>query len=433
MATIPENRNKGEGNSGIPPPGVPGEAVGPAAPRPLGGQTFRTLRIKNFRLLFSGTIISQTGDFLQLTAQGWLVLVLTGSPLSLGIVGFAQAVPRLALAPLVGKLADRFDRRRLLLIAQGGFLLQTLVFAILVTTEVITFAQIVVLTVIWGVLNGINHTARQSLIPNIVPKEDITSAIALHSAAFNLTRALGPAVGGFLVAWLGVAGCLWINAASFAPMFWMLLAMDVPRIERKRGDGDERFRQAIRFVWSEPDVLQGVGLTFFVAYFALGYARLTPAFARDIFGGGPDAFGLLMAAPGIGALASTLTLARFGSARAVPRILPLVTLGLALALGGFAASPSLGIAIVFLVLLGALHLAQRTLASSLVQTRTPDALRGRVTSLFQIDVGLWSLGSLGMGGLAEAAGLRTAVGIGALLCGALAVAALFRAIGRIRK
>jgi MFS family permease len=318
----PENGSGEAGAGALPPPAVPGEAVGPSTPRPPRGATFRTLRIRNFRLLFSGTIVSQTGDFLQLTAQGWLVLVITGSPLSLGVVGFAQAAPRLALAPVVGKLADRFDRRNLLLLAQAGFLLQTLVFALLVTTRAITFRQIVALTVVWGALNAVNHTARQSLIPNIVPRKDLMSAIAVHSAAFNLTRALGPALGGTLVAWLGVAGCLWINAVTFLPLFWMLIAMDIPRLERRRGDGDERFRQAIRFVWNEPDVRQAVGLAFAVAFFALGYSRLTPAFARDIFGRGPETFGLLLAAPGIGALMSTLSLARFGSTEGVPRVLP---------------------------------------------------------------------------------------------------------------
>ena len=371
---------------------------------------FRTLRIRNFRLLFGGTIISQTGDFLQLMAQGWLVLLLTGSPLSLGIVGFAQAAPRLVLAPLIGTLADRFDRRNLLLFAQGGFLLQTLVFAILVMTERITFHQVIVLTVIWGVLNGINHTARQSLIPNIVPKDDIMNAIALHSAAFNFTRAIGPAIGGALVALLGVAGCLWVNVATFLPMFWMLLAMRVPHTHRGRETTPTRFRDALIFLKGERDVRIAVGLTFVAAFFVLSYSRLMPVFARDIFGGGPGTFGLLMSAHGVGAVASTLALASLGRTQHVPRLLPLVTLFLALMLAGFALAPNLWIALACLMIFGALQLTQRTMASSLLQTRTPDALRGRVTGLFQMDVGLWSLGSLAMGALAEVAGVQSDVG-----------------------
>ncbi|MFQ5458586.1 MAG: MFS transporter, partial [Myxococcota bacterium] len=372
-----------------------------------------------------GTVMSQTGDFLQLMAQGWLVLLLTGSPLSLGLVGFAQAGPRLALAPLVGTLADRFDRRNLLLFAQGGFLLQTLVFAILVTTDRITFPQVIVLTVIWGVLNGINHTARQSLIPNIVPKEDIMSAIALHSAAFNFTRAVGPAIGGALVAWLGVAGCLWINAATFAPMFWMLLAMRTPDIHGERKKTSTRFRDALVFLRGEREVRMAVGLTFVAAFFVLSYSRLTPVFARDIFGGGPGTFGLLMSAHGVGAVASTLALASLGRTQHVPRLLPLVTLFLALMAAGFAVAPHLWIALLCLMIFGALQLTQRTMASSLLQTRTPDALRGRVTGLFQMDVGLWSLGSLAMGALAELTGVQGAVLVGAAFCCVFALPAAF--------
>lgn len=400
----------------------------PGSPPDPRRDVFRTLRIRNFRLLFTGTVISQTGDFLQLMAQGWLVLILTGSPLSLGIVGFAQAAPRLVLAPLFGTLADRFDRRNLLLFAQGGFLLQTLVFATLVTTDRITFLQVVILTVVWGVLNGINHTARQSLIPNIVEKEDIMSAIALHSTAFNFTRAIGPAVGGVLVAWLGVAGCLWINAATFPAMLWMLLSMRVPRADRGSKKTRPRFADALRFLRRERDVRMAVGLTFVAAFFVLSYSRLMPVFARDVFGGGPGTFGLLMAAHGVGAVASTLTLAALGRTQHVPRILPLVTIFLALTIAGFALAPHLWIALVCLALFGALQLTQRTMASALLQTRTPDALRGRVTGLFQMDVGLWSLGSLAIGALAEGIGVQDAVLIGAGVCCAFALpaAVLFR-------
>ena len=397
----------------------------PGSPPDPRRDTFRTLRIRNFRLLFTGTVISQTGDFLQLMAQGWLVLILTGSPLSLGIVGFAQAAPRLLLAPLFGALADRFDRRSLLLFAQGGFLLQTLVFALLVTTDRITFPQVVILTVIWGMLNGINHTARQALIPNIVEKDDIMSAIALHSTAFNFTRAIGPAIGGALVAWLGVAGCLWINAATFPVMLWMLLSMRVPQMVRGSKETRPRFADALRFLGRERDVRMAVGLTFVTAFFVLSYSRLMPVFARDVFGGGPETFGFLMAAHGVGAVASTLALATLGRTRHVTRILPLVTIFLALTIAGFALAPHLLIALVCLVLFGALQLTQRTMASALLQTRTPDALRGRVTGLFQMDVGLWSLGSLAIGALAQGIGVQNAVLIGAGVCCVFTLPAVF--------
>jgi MFS family permease len=392
----------------------------PASPKTrtpqLGREAFRALRYRNFRLLFTGTVLSQTGDFLQIMAQGWLVLVLTGSPLSLGVIGFCQAVPRLALGVLAGMLADRFERRRLLFLSQAGMMAQSIVYAFLVATHRITYPQIIVLTLVWGSLNAINQTARSSLIPALVPREEMLNAIAIHSSAFNLTRTLGPALGGGLVGLLGVAGCLWINAASFVPLLWALAAMQFPPRTPAERSSRAGFGEALRFVRGERDVLVAITLTYIVAFFALPYSRLLPLFARDVFHSGPGAYGLLMAAAGVGAVASTLALAAFGRAERLARLLPLVTLLLGVSLVGFVCAPNLGVGIGVLVAFGALQLGLRTVAATLIQSSTPDALRGRVTGIFLMDIGVWSIGTVVIAALAEGVGVRWGVGIGAGLC-----------------
>jgi MFS family permease len=396
----------------------------PAPPGRIRREAFRALRHRNFRLLLTGTILSQTGDFLQIMAQGWLVITLTGSPLSLGVVGFCQSVPRLALGVVAGMLADRFERRRLLFLSQAGMMIQSLLFAVLVSTGRITYGQILGLTLVWGALNAINQTARASLIPALVPREEMLNAIAIHSSGFNLTRGLGPALGGALVGLLGVAGCLWINAASFIPMLWALRAMEfgpAPHVDRASAPS---LTEAIGFIRRERDVLVAIGLTYAIAFFALPYSRLLPAFARDVFHSGPGGYGILMAAGGVGAVTSTLALATWGRAELFSRLLPVGTIFLGIALVAFVSSPGLWTGALFLLVFGALQLGLRTVAATIIQTRAPDDLRGRVTGIFLMDIGVWSLGTLAIAALAEILGVRAGVGIGAALCVGSGVLAL---------
>ncbi len=407
------------------PPALDTETGGAPIPSRLGRETFRALRYPNFRLLVTGTLLSQTGDFLQIMAQGWLVLTLTGSPLSLGVVGFCQAVPRLAFGVLSGMLADRLDRKRLLLVSQASMMALSVIFAILVATHRITYGQILLLALLWGSLNAIAQTARQSLIPGLVPKDNLLNAIALHSSVFNLTRAMGPALGGALVGWLGVAGCLWINAASFVPLLWALEAMDIPPRPAPEHPETARLADALRFIRRERGVLVAMALTYAIAFFALPYSRLLPAFARDVFHSGPMGYGLLAGASGVGAVASTLALARWGRAEAAARLLPAGTIALAVTLLAFAAAPGLKSGILLLALFGALQLGLRNIANLLIQIRTPDALRGQVTGIFLMDIGLWSLGTLAIGALSEVIGVRWGVGIGAVLCGVAGGVALW--------
>ena len=178
-------------------------------------QTLRSLRHRNFRLLVIGALLSNAGDFMQNVAQSWLVWHLSRSALLLGVVGFFDSIPRLLLGALGGAITDRFDRRRLLILTQTLGMIQAVVYWLAVYFDWIVYWHILVLAGLLGMVNTLNQTARQSLVNSLVPREDLSNAIALHASVFNLSRILGPSVGGLVIALVGIAGCFFLNAVSF--------------------------------------------------------------------------------------------------------------------------------------------------------------------------------------------------------------------------
>ena len=200
--------------------------------------TLRSLHYRNFRLLFSGTVLSHTGDFVQAMAQSWLVWQLTGSTFLLGLVGFCQAVPRLLLGALGGVVVDRMDRRRLLLCTQTLAMVQAFAFWFLVYFGQIRLWHIVLLVVFLGAVNSLNQITRQSLINTLVPREELMNAVALNSSVVNLSKILGPSLGGVLIGTIGVAGCLFVNGVSFLAIIVSLLMMDLPSWQREDKGGE---------------------------------------------------------------------------------------------------------------------------------------------------------------------------------------------------
>ena len=207
------------------------------SPRRLG---LSALRHRDFALLFSGTIVSHSGDLLQSMAQSWLVFQLTGSAAKLGLTGFCQLVPRLVLGAVGGVFVDRFDRRRLLLVTQTAAMLQSILFWALVVTHRITFGEILGLTLVLGVADTLNLTARHALIPALVPPAELQAGVALNAAGMNLTQVIGPSLGGVLLGIVGVSGCLALNAVSFLGILGALFAM------RWRPRAGDRIRRPVR-------------------------------------------------------------------------------------------------------------------------------------------------------------------------------------------
>jgi MFS family permease len=373
------------------------------------------LRHRDFSLLFGGTIVSHSGDLLQSMAQSWLVFQLTGSALKLGFLGFCQLVPRLLFGTLGGVIVDRVDRRRLLLVTQSLAMLQSIVFLFLVATGRITYAQIVALTLLLGVVDTLNLTARHAFIPLLVPANELQAGVAVNSAGMNLTQVIGPSLGGLLLGLVGVSGCLAINAVSFLGILGAIAAMrwrPSAVLRQRRGVGHE-WSEGIRYVRARSALWVPIAVAYGVAAFAMAYTRILPVFATDMLHAGVHAYGWMLAAPGLGALGASLWVASRSRGRARRRMFIAVAVVVA-AMCCFAESHRLWLSLVALVIVGAAQMTFRTTALALTHHATDDAHRGRVMSIFLLDYGLWSFGTLWLGFLCDARGPSFAVLTGAL-------------------
>jgi len=392
-------------------------------------RTLISLRHRNFRLLFWGTSLSHVGDFVQAMAQSWLVWTMTHSPFLLGVIGFCQALPRLLLGAVGGAIVDRLERRRLLVSTQILAMAQAFCFWALVYFELIQFWHITVLVLFLGTVNTLNQTARHSLINNLVPRADLMNAIALNSSLANLAKIVGPSLGGVLISIIGIAGCLFVNAISFIAIIVTLLVMEFPTI-KGRMKVETPFWQEVsegyQFLRAERRLCAVILLTYGVALVGTPYTRFLPVIATDVLHAGPTTFGLLLASPGIGAVISGLGIAALGRVRRRTHFVAMSVYAFSFALIMFSFSRSLPLSMLFLTLVGASNIAFRAVANSIVQMETPPELLGRMLSLFFMDKGLWSFGTLFIGVIAHAIGTPRAITISGLACALAASLMLYQ-------
>src|SRR2546421_6619791 len=278
-------------------------------------KTFSAFKHRNFRLYFSGQLISFTGTWMTTTAQGWLVYQLTGSKALLGIVAAAASAPMLFFATWGGWVADRYSKRSVIVVTQICSMILSLAMAALVWTEIVQPWHIIVLAVLGGITMAFDMPARQSFVIEMTSREDLMNAISLNSSAFNCARIIGPSIAGLLMAHLGIALCFHFDGLSFVPVIAGLLLMRLPKKETRIASAGGAIAQALegfRYVWMHRRVLTILSLFTVVGIFGWSYSVLMPAFARDVLHLGANGYGLLMAGSGIGALAAPLTL---GTAR----------------------------------------------------------------------------------------------------------------------
>jgi len=370
---------------------------------------------------------------MQNVAQSWLVWELTRSPLAIGIVAFFDSMPRLLVGALGGAIADRFDRRRVLMITQTLAMIQAIIFWLAVWCQVIAFWHIAVLSFFLGVVNTINQTARQSLVNSLVPREDLLNAIGLQSSVFNFSKILGPTTGGIIIAYIGIADCFLVNALSFLALIVNLQMMELPPWERKkdRQSIGADIREGFLYVRGSRRILHIISISYVMAMFGAPYNRFLPIFATNILHVGPTGFGVLMSAPGFGATLAALTLASVKKMRVGIRWICVAVLGFALSLALFAFSHFFVLSLLFLAGVGFCQIAERALSNTAIQLETPPNLLGRVLSLFFMDRGLWSLGSVFMGFSASAIGVSWTFAICAIMC-TLAASSLLAANARRR-
>jgi MFS family permease len=402
-------------HSRLNPTSVPAEAV--AEPRRL-ATMFRSLRYRDFAFFWTGNFLSNIGTWMQNLALGWLVLEITNSPFLLGLNGFLGSVPLLFFSLPGGAIADRLNRRKLMLGTQTTMMVMALILAILTSVRLITITEILVISFITGLASALNAPAYQAVVLDLVPRQDLTNAVALNSAQFNMSRAIGPTLAGLALGWLGAAGCFYLNSVSFLALIIALLAITVPRHSAKQGPSVwAAMVEGLRFVGRNRTIIILLSVPSFLSLLGLPFVVLMPVFARDLLHVGASGLGYLMAGAGLGAVMSALTLAAQSGIRQRRKYIVGCAAVFALALLLLAHAKSFEWAFLLLVVLGATMVGALTLTNSSLQLSSPPELRGRIMSMYNLSVlGLAPLGSLQAGAVAEALGVRFALTLGAAVC-----------------
>lgn len=391
-------------------------------------RTFRSLQYRDYRLLWLGMLASLTGYWVHYVAQGWLVYQLTSSAWLLGVVGAAGSVPSLLFALVGGVLADQVDRRRLLIVTRLIYAALALVLTVLTATELITVWQLAAIAFISGTVLAFDMPTRQALVPSLVPTEVLPNAVALFGMAFNGTRVIGPAIAGALLASLGPTGAFALTVVGHVVMVAMLVQMKETPVEAAASSGGmlRSLGEAFAYIWQTPRICGTLVLAAATSALGMPYLTFLPVFAEARLRVGAPGLGMLVTAVGVGAMAALLVLA---AAREIRQRGPLTVYGAAafgLCLAAFAWSPSFGLSLVLLALVGVMTSTSFSSAATVLQGEVPDALRGRVMSVYILTWGLVPLGQLGLGAVAEQFDVVVAVSVGGLACTLLALAIWWR-------
>lgn len=378
--------------------------------------TFAALRHRNFRLFYVGHLLSLSGTWLQITALGWLVLELTDSEFWLGVVNAGTSLPILLFSLYAGTIADRLDKRSILIAAQSVAFVQALLLAVLTHLDLISIGWIVVLVLTLGTANAFEIPTRQSFFIELVGEKDLTSAIALNSSAFNGTRMIGPAVAGALIGAVGVAACFYGNALSYLGVLAGLFAIRRPPPERipRTVSAWANMQEGFSWIWHHSIARNIVLFIAAASVLVFPYTMLLPVFARDLLAVGPEGLGWLFSASGAGALVGGLALASI--TERVPRGKLLLVAGTAFTLlvGGFALSRSFLLSLALLAGAGFAMILSTATANSLLQTLVPNGIRGRVMSVYVVMfLGVTPVGYLQAGSIAGVLGARVALAMGA--------------------
>lgn len=379
---------------------------------------FRSLRRRDYAVFWVGNFLSNIGTWMQNLALGWLILVMTDSPFLLGLNGFLSTVPSLFFSLPGGAIADRVNRRKLMLATQTFLMLLAVTLAVLTSFGFITIGEILLISFLAGLASAINNPAYQAMVPDLVDRDNLVNAVALNSAQFNMSRALGPTLAGIAIGSLGAAGCFYLNAASFLPLLIALVVIRVPRHSSPNGGSVwQSMLEGLRYVARTRALLVLLSVPAFLSLLGLPFVVLMPAFARDAVGVGASGLGLLMGGAGLGAVISALTLAAQANVRRRGKFILGCAMLFSVSLILLAFVTSFGAAFAALVILGLTMVGALALTNSTLQMVSPPAMRGRIMSMYNLAVmGLAPLGSLQAGAVAEAWGVRVALGVGGAVC-----------------
>jgi MFS family permease len=390
--------------------------------------TFRAFRVRNFRLYATGAIISNTGTWMQRVAQDWLVLELTGSGTALGIVTGLQFLPALLLSPYAGLIADRFPKRRVLMITQTAMGVVALTLGTLAVTGVVETWHVYVLAFLFGIGSAFDAPTRQSFVVEMVGKDDLSNAVGLNSSSFNAARLLGPALAGLLIHWFGTGPVIMINGLSYGAVILSLWRMRPHELHSPKPAGREKgmIRDGVRYLWRRPDLMMVLVTVFFAGTFGLNFQLTSALMATAEFHKGPGEYGILGSILAIGSLAGALMAARRVRIRQRLVIGAAIAFGVMVVVSGLMPT-YLSYAIV-LPVVGFSALTLLTAANATMQLSIAPHLRGRVMALYMtVLMGGTPLGSPFIGWIGQTFGARWSliVGGGLTVLGTVAAVMFF--------
>ena len=377
------------------------------------------LRYRDFRLFTIGYIPAETGEYIHFVVQNWLAWELTHSAFYLGLLGFFEFAPRFVFGPIGGVIADRMDRLKLLILSRVANLLHCLVFAFLVFFQLLEYWHIVVLVIFMAIVSSFSTAAQQVVVVTLVPQEGVVSALALNSATHNLTKVIGPSIGGLLLTVVGPGPCLLIQALTIGCMLITLFKLQPQVLSMASGKANwlEDIVEGVSYLRQNRRVFATILTTYSNGFFGISYAQFLPYFAQEVLHVGPSGYGLLVSAPGVGAVLISFFLSTHTRLRGMSRLLVGASLIYALAIFLFALSPFLVLSMFLLAAVGSMQMSYRVLARAIIQEECPAHLLGRAMSLFFLDRGFGSLGAICVGTVASLVPVPLAVAASAVACG----------------
>ena len=386
---------------------------------------FRALKAhRNFRIFWIGQAVSLTGSWVQIVAQGWLALDLSNDAFIVGLVSAAGSFPVLVFSLYGGVIADRYDKRKLVMIGQGLLALEAAALWWFVVSGTITIPWLIALATFAGVVSAFEIPARQALLIELVVREDLMDAIALNTSAFNLARILGPSIAAAVIAGAGLAWCFGLNALSFAAVLAGLFILRLPPYVRpvNRPSPMAGLREGIAYMFATKEIIVIMRMVAVFSIFGVPFLTLMPVFAREALGLGASGYGLMMTVTGVGALSGALFLAAVGGRIQRGRLFALSSIAFPLAILALSATWQPPVAAFVLLLAGLSMILQTALANGILQALVPDDLRGRVMAAYVVVyVGFAPIGSFTGGALARVIGIEWtfAAGGGVMLLFAL--------------
>ena len=416
-------------------PGGLAPSVKPATAGPMSRlrRTFVALEGRDFRIFWLGQLVSVTGTWMQTVAQGWLVLTLTGSPFVLGLAAAVRSLPVLVLALPAGYVADRFDRRVIVLCTTTAATIASGALGVLTIANAVDITTVLVLAGVLGVTNAFEMPARQSYVSELAGKRNLANAIALNSLLFNSARVVGPAIAGILVAIVGPGWAFLLNSVTYLPVIAGLLMISLVHVPRLGVEARSAIPEVVAYLRTEPRVAMLLALLAAQTIFASGQFILAPSLAQDL-GEGAEGLGVLLAASGAGAVVGGLRLAATAGRSSRWRFLLAASLALAAGLAGIGLAGSYPIVLLCFVVAGWGTVTFNASSNTLLQTITPDRLRGRVMSLYTVALlGLMPFGGLLLGSLADQLDSARAVALGGVVYGLIVASgfAFSRALRRL--